>query len=211
MSMSNLWGKFFKKRLGPNKNPQTPEKKIRKRLFFALRPDESTRQELSAVLDLFPRQLSDNWTPTENLHIGLALAGGVEAKWLDDLKEAGAAVQAAEFELSLDRIAYWPHKRTLCLTPSSVPGELTRLVADLGRNLDDVGFGVEKRPYRTYLTLAREAAYPPPDIHLERPIQWKATSFALLESRPQGLGVAHSLVQAWPLAKPDGEPGTGGG
>ena len=203
MSMSNLWGRFLKNRLGPNKNQQTAEKKIRKRLFFALCPEESTRQELAAVQELFPRQLSDNWIRPANLHIGLVFSGGVEAKWLDDLIEVAEAVQSAEFELSLDRITYWPHKRILCLTPSIVPKELKQLVTDLVKNLEGVGFEMEKRTYRTYLSLAREASYPPLDIQLEQPIVWKARSFALVESRRDGLGVAHSLVQAWALSRPD--------
>ena len=202
MNIANLFARFLKTRLRSNKPPHSPLKKTRHRLFFALCPEASTREELVAALALFPRQLSNDWVAPANLHISLAVLGGVELEWLDDLKAAADAVQAVDFELSLDRITYWPHKQALCLTPSVVPPALKRLAADLAGHLDAVGFDMGTRPYRPYLTLARRSTYPSPEIRLPHPIAWHVTSFALLKSRPEGLGTAHDLLQSWPLLQP---------
>jgi len=201
LSISNLLAKLLKTRLRPGKSPRAPYKKTRHGLFFALCPEESVRQELAAVLALFPRQLSDDWTSPANLHMRLAMLGGAEAEWLNDLKAVAGAIQSPDFELSLDRITYWPQKQTLGLAPSVVPAALERLAADLAGRLDTAGFEMGKHPYRPYVTLARHATYPPTEIRLAQPILWKATSFALLKTRPEGLGVAHELVQSWPLLK----------
>lgn len=203
MSISSLWGRFFKSSPRPIKKPQTSQKKIRERLFFALSPDESTREQLVAVQGLFPPQLSENWVRPPNLHIGLALLGGVSAEWLEEVKEAAQMVRGDAFEFSLDHITYWPTRRLLCLTPTHVPAAQEKLAADLDKSLKRLGLEVEARAYQSFLQLAREAAYPPADIRLDQPILWKADSFALIESRPHGLDVAHRLVQAWPLSKPE--------
>lgn len=200
MSILNLLAGLLRVRPRAHKPPRATAHKARlHRLFFALCPDEPVRQALVAAQDLFPRQLSENWIRPGNLHISLAVLEGAGAEWLDDIKRAGAATQAAAFELSLDRITYWPDRRILCLTPSVVPDPLERLAANLAGSLDAAGFDMTRYPYRPYLTLARYATYPPPDIRLASPVVWKAASFALLKSRPEGLDVAHDVVASWPL------------
>jgi len=201
MSISSLWGRLFKSSPRPIKKPQTSQKKIRERLFFALSPDESTREQLVAVQGLFPPQLSENWVRSANLHIGLALPGGVSAEWLEEVQEAAKVIRGEAFEFTLDHITYWPSRNMLCLTPTHVPPAQERLAADLDMSLKGLGLEIDPRAYRSYVLLAREAAYPPAGIQLDQPILWKADSFALIESRPHGLGVAHRLVQAWPLSK----------
>lgn len=204
MNMFNRWGRLLKTRQGKKNFAELQDKIIRKRMFFALCPDEYTRQALTAAQESFPRQLSDYWIRPANLHVTLVHLGGVKAESLDNLKEAASVVRVPTFELSLDRLTYWPHKHILCLTPSVVPPALEKLVDDLGLSLEALGQNVEKRNYRAYTTLAREASYPPPHIQLEQSIRWNITSFALLESRPDGLDVAHSIVQTWPLLKLEG-------
>lgn len=197
----SLWSRFLNARRRVGQPGQTPLGKNRHRLFFALCPGEATRLELLAAQQAFPRQLSEQWTRPANLHLALALSGGVEVKWLAALKRAGGAVEAPAFEVSLDRIAYWPHKLILCLTPSATPAPLQRLAADLDRSIEAAGLETARRAFRPYVALARESAYPPPEIQLEQPVVWKARSFALVESRPDGLGVAHEVVAEWPLVE----------
>ena len=199
--MPELLARLFKNRLQPAKPRPEPEPKARHRLFFALRPEEETRRELAAALDLFPRPLSRNWTRPANLHIGLAALGGVGLDWLDDIKTAADTVYSEAFDLSLDCVTYWPNKQILCLTPSVVPVALERLAADLAGNLQDAGFDCSRRRYRPYLVLAGKSTYPPPEIKLPRPIAWQVDSFALVKSMPEGLGEAHELVHAWPLSR----------
>jgi 2'-5' RNA ligase len=205
--MSDLLSRLLKLRPGLGKSKRTPIKFARERFYFALWPDEHTRQALAAVLDLFPQQLSSYWTTPTNLHLNLATIGGIEAEWLGDLKQMASEVKKEDFILSMDRLTYWPQKQILCLTPSVVPLALEALFEDLIVNIDKARFDIEKRSFRPYLTLAHKSTYPPPEIELVRPILWKVESFALIKSYPEGLDVAYEMVESWGLSKAEGESG----
>ncbi len=174
--------------------------KFKQRLFFAVWPQESARKEIAAVQNRLKPDLPARWVRPENLHMTLAFLGEVEPERLASLKAAADRVSFAGFELVLDQIEHWRRPQVLCLTTSGICEPLTRLAVDLARNLLSEGFELERRPFSAHLTLARKVFHPPAETLLEKPIHWKSSSFALVESVQDDRGSNYINLQAWPLS-----------
>jgi len=171
-----------------------------RRLFFALWPEQSARPGATAAISLLAPKLAARWIRPANLHITLAFLGDVETERLGAAQAAADAVDSSSFELCLDTLEHWRKPQVLCLTPSTLPPNLERLAADLGRQLKAAGFALEQRPYRPHLTLARKATHLPADACLVQPILWKSTGFVLVESRQDGRGSSYGILKTWPLS-----------
>ena len=171
-----------------------------RRLFFALWPEESARNQASEAIGLLKPGLAARWIRPANLHITLAFLGDVETERLDAAQTAADAVDSPGFEMCLDTLEHWRKPQVLCLTPSALPPTLPRLAADLGDRLKAAGFQLEQRPYRPHLTLARKATYLPADTRLTQPIPWKSTGFVLVESHQDSRGASYGILKTWPLS-----------
>lgn len=174
----------------------------RRRLFFALWPEASARDDLACAMQGLKPRLAARWVKPQNLHITLAFLGDVETARLDAAMAAADRVQAPGFELMLDRIEYWRRPQVLCLSPTVTASALERLAADLAGQLREAGFELDLRPYRAHLTLARDAQSLPADARLEQPIRWQSTTFVLAESRLDRQGVFYGILKSWPLSAP---------
>lgn len=169
----------------------------RRRLFFALWPDDPVRQ---ALFHWQTRNLTADvrWQHRADLHITLHFLGMVDAARIDALRGLGDAVVAERFTLVLDTIGHWPGPRVLWAAPSSVPDDLRDLHRRLGDGLAGLGMPPETRAYRPHVTLARKVrdALEAPSM---RPLTWTVCEFALVESRP-GDAPRYQLLARWPLA-----------
>ncbi len=173
---------------------------LKRRLFFAVWPNEAARKAIVAALERLKPKMNVRWARPENLHMTLAFLGDVEAERLEALNSAAERVSAPSFELPLDQIEHWRRPQVLCLTTQSICEPLMQLAVDLARNLRAEGFELEKRPFTAHLTLARKVAYLPAEIRLEKPILWKSDSFALVESVQEERGSTYITLKTWPLA-----------
>ena len=95
----------------------------RKRLFFALCPDDATRARLAASAHQWARHP----VPADNLHITLQLLGACDAEQQACYSEAAAGIRSDAFELHLDYLSGWPRKRIQWLGSSNPPAALTGL------------------------------------------------------------------------------------
>ena len=127
------------------------------RLFFALWPDESTRQQLLRETRGVVRRCGGKPVPPANYHVTVAFVGTLAAERLDAIVAAGRATEFAQFELLFDRVGYWPRPRVLWVAPSRCPPALHTLVSALWDRLSDAGLERESRAYQPHLTLARIA------------------------------------------------------
>ncbi|HEY8098656.1 MAG TPA: RNA 2',3'-cyclic phosphodiesterase [Methylobacter sp.] len=175
------------------------------RLFFALWPDDETRQAL-AGLGQSIKAKGFKWVQPHNLHATLVFLGQVDEDVSSLIKQSVTNIAVPPFELTFDRLSYWSRPRVLCLTcQQPVPEAAVMLAAALTEVAENCGLQTDTRPYTPHITLARHARYLP-DVKLE-PIIWRAEAFCLVESCSEPGGVIYKVIQQWPLLKPTTNPG----
>jgi len=169
-----------------------------RRLFFALWPDDPTRQ---ALLHWQTHNLPGDvrWQHRADLHMTLHFLGQTPEGQLDALCSLGAGAAGTRFALVLDEIGHWRRPQILWAGSGSVPGELPELHARLGEGLHQLGIATETRTYRPHVTLARKVRELPPVQPLS-PLTWPVTRLALVESRP-GDAPMYQPVAQWPLSQ----------
>jgi 2'-5' RNA ligase len=168
------------------------------RLFFALWPDDQTRQK-QARLNKFIEVKGFRPVQPQNLHVTLVFLGHVDAASELLIKHSVIGISASPFVLTFDQLSYWSRPKVLCLTCSQLVDEVEMLVAALNMEVASFGLQTENRPYKPHITLARHAQYLP-DINFE-PIVWRAESFCLVESCSEQGGVSYKVRQQWPFIK----------
>jgi len=168
-----------------------------RRLFFALWPDDATRQ----ALDEAGRELAGKRVrrvPPANLHLTLAFAGSVTATAQDCLETAAQTVTGTPFELLVDTAGHWPRPRILWLGTATPPAPLELLATDLRRALVDCGLAPETRAFQTHITIARRFSQPLPDRKFT-PVPWPVSDFRLVESVQTDAGARYLPLRRWPL------------
>lgn len=167
-----------------------------KRLFFAIWPDDQSRQQIHA-LNRAIEQPGRKLIP-DNLHITLVFLGNVDDSVANAVQQRAATIQAKAFTLTFDELDYWRRPRVLCLTCRRQPEAVYKLVNALTEMVEAFPLKLDKRAYRAHITLARKAQQRP-DIVFE-PVQVKASRFALVESVSTERGVRYYVLESWPLA-----------
>lgn len=173
------------------------------RLFFALWPDNETRQALASVSRFIAAKECQCLQPY-NLHVTLVFLGnvGVDTELL--IRQDVAGISAKPFTLTFDCLSYWSKPKILCLTcQQPAPQEAVMLAAALTATAANYGLHIDTRPYTPHITLARHARCLP-NVKIE-PIVWRAEAFCLVESCSEPGGVCYKVRQQWPLlaANPD--------
>lgn len=171
-----------------------------RRLFFALWPDGAVRAALAGVLEDEPPR-TGRCVPAGNLHLTLAFVGTVTAEQRACMEIAAAAVEAAPFTLTLDRLGYWPRPRVVWAGTGVTPAALRALVARLTTGLSGCGYAPEQRPYQAHVTLVRKASAGPQRREIP-PIVWTAADFCLVESVAGDGGSVYRVLARWPLRAP---------
>lgn len=166
------------------------------RLFFALWPDDATRQ---ALVHWQTHNLASDlrWQHRADLHMTLHFLGQVDAARRDALHDLGASVRESPFTLVIDEIGYWSGPQVLWAGPTSLPGELVALHRQLGDGLASLGFVLDERDYRPHITLARKVSREPRTLPLQ-PFTWMVNGFVLVASRP-GTVPAYRPLAHWRL------------
>lgn len=168
------------------------------RLFFALWPDDNTRQaiqQISTALPLSSRQR----TRAELWHITLVFIGNVDEALVPKIIETTTIpIDAPEtITLVFDQLEYWRRAGVLCLTCSQPALVASNLVTQLSTPLLELGLKLDTRPYCPHLTLARHVRELPTAVF--QPLIWSASAFALVESVSSPAGVIYQPLQFWQL------------
>lgn len=168
------------------------------RLFFALWPDDATRD----ALDRAGKWLHQHWggrrMRAETLHITLAFLGSTPAEQLDALTACVDAVRTDAFELVLDQAGYWRHNRIGWLGAGRTPPQHFELVGALNAALQGAGFAVDARPHVPHVTLLRNSTGG--EVPECTPVHWPIRDFVLVASRREADGMHYDVIRRWPLA-----------
>lgn len=151
------------------------------RLFYALWPDDATRD---ALLSLQMQQRGRRTRPG-NLHATLAFLGEQPMTHLSLLEEILARLPDDAITLQVDRIGYFKRKRIVWAGSHAVPDTLITLQKALADRLDEHGIEFDRRnDFTPHITLARDAE-PPTDQPFE-PFTWEMKQVALVQSIQEG-------------------------
>lgn len=176
----------------------------RRRLFFALWPDDATRLRI------------DQWrkhcgvrsglpTSPANLHITLCFLGSVEAAMQPAIEQAVAPVSSLPaLGLSLDQCGYWLKPRVLWLGCQQPPVAVVELAEALRQAMQGIGLSPDARPYVPHLSVQRKLSAPARLPAVPEPITWSARDFVLAWSRSSEHGVEYRVLRRWPLASDAG-------
>lgn len=175
------------------------------RLFFALWPDDKTRQALASLSQSIAAK-EFKWVQPHNLHVTLVFLGPVDKDVEPLIKQSVADITARPFELTFDSLSYWSRPKILCLTClQPAPEEAVILVSALAATAANCGLHTDTRSYTPHITLVRHAKHLP-NMKFE-PIVWRAEAFCLVESCTEPDGVRYKVIQQWPFIKPAANPG----
>ena len=165
------------------------------RLFLAVWPEAAARQALADWMATWRWPRGAKPVPADRWHLTLHFIGPVPRARLPGLAPR-LRVPAPRFEPGLSAVEHWSAGLVVLVPPAGepLPPGLAALQGALADALVREGLPVEARPCRPHVTLARRAAGArPPAGGLA--LRWKATGYALVESR-QG----YRTLARYPLA-----------
>lgn len=185
-----------------NDNTET-ERKAPQRVFFALWPDERTRE----TIDRFTREAVEECggTPVDaaNFHMTLRFIGQADGNAMSRMRKAAERVRTEPLRFALDQLGFWPEPAVFWLGCRKAPDPLLRLVVNINTELGSEGFLVETRPFKPHVTLARHARHAP-QIELREAVEWSSDRFVLVGSRSEEAGASYTVLEEWPLDRKRG-------
>jgi 2'-5' RNA ligase len=169
-----------------------------RRLFFALWPDQTLRQQIRH--DLVGRlHLCGRPVTQQNWHITLVFLGNISEQQFACVLEAGDAITAEPFTVCLDKVGHFARARVGWVGCSQVPSMLQELVKDLTEALRPCGYAPQYQTYRPHLTLMRKAARAPVITGTIKPVEWPVNRFVLVQSETHQEGVVYTPIHEWSL------------
>jgi 2'-5' RNA ligase len=168
------------------------------RSFFALWPDDPTRDRLETISRGLP-PATGKLVARENFHITLAFLGSLEPAVVDNLRAGAALIKGRRFAVQLDHLGWWRRPQVLWLGALSTPQPLLELVEAINALQVSLHLRPDTRPYQPHLTIARKVARKPRTAVIA-PLEWKISSFCLAQSRTLPAGAEYAVVDSWPLS-----------
>lgn len=160
-----------------------------RRLFFALWPDEATRDALTNL----QMRINGRSMRRDNLHLTLAFLGEQADAVVGALTGILHELPKADLPLSLDRIGFFARQRIAWIGMHDAPGALFDLHRRLGGRLQHAGIRFDARlAFTPHVTLARNANQPE-DFPFQ-PIFWKADTVVLAESTLHADGAVYKVL-----------------
>lgn len=167
-----------------------------KRLFFALWPNEQTRQKVADITNLLDAAAIKKYHP-ENLHVTLLFLGNVESSVEQQLRQRVNKVIAEPISITFDQFSFWSKPAVLCLTATNIPVMFVRLVDAIRELASDCGINIQQPHNNPHITLARKAKTKPA-IDFD-PVLLEAQSFVLVQSISTQDGSHYQVLQRWSL------------
>jgi len=175
--------------------PSSPNKK---RLFFALWPDDKVVQKIKQHAIKHFVNCQGRIVDKNNWHITLAYFGTADENTQACLEEQAEKIQSQPFELDLKSLGFWKKPKAAWLAPQIIPVTLKQLAFDIQQNLISCAYEPEKRDYQPHVTLVKKAQQTPLTNEIQ-PIHWHVDEFCLVESKTFPTGVEYQIIKRWDL------------
>ncbi|OOG60244.1 RNA 2',3'-cyclic phosphodiesterase [Rhodanobacter sp. C03] len=174
------------------------------RLFFALMPDDATRERLAAVahgLKAARPGLRARWIHPDRYHATLHFLGdhaALRPSLVDGAVAAAEQVSAAAFDWTLDSASSFRGREPPCvLHGAEACAPLQQLWQTLGKALVLAGQGARlERSFTPHVTLAYSHGVMLPELAVES-VTWPVAEFVLIH-HVVGQG-AYQILGRWPL------------
>jgi 2'-5' RNA ligase len=175
----------------------TPPVARLRRLFFALWPDEATREALRHTTRKIVRHCGGRPVPPANFHLTLAFLGHVPEEQVAAAVAAARATPIARQAVVLDALGWFERPQALWLGPSAPVPALQAHAVSLRAALASAGLGADIVPFHPHVTLARRVLAPG-QLAPPRPVAWPVRGFALVESRTHAEGARYVVLEEFP-------------
>jgi 2'-5' RNA ligase len=175
----------------------------RRRLFFALWPDETTRAQLSAACTDVAAASGGRPVEPAHYHLTLAFLGSVPGEAVPEIRRLAARVEPAGTAVCLDRFGYFARAGVLWLGASSTPPALGRLAEQIRQRMQVLGLPADEKPFRPHVTIARKVPDPPRNPVSRTggaglPVVWPIREFVLVDSVTDPAGARYEVLERFP-------------
>jgi 2'-5' RNA ligase len=165
-----------------------------RRLFFALWPDEATREALRRASRPAMRRVRGRPVPPSSYHVTLAFLGNVPDEQLESIIVEARRVECPRVHLTFDCFGFFPAPQVFWIGARETPPALADLSSRLWAAMESLGIERDMRPFHAHLTLARHVrtlpeADPPPLVG------WTVSEFVLAESETEPGGVRYTVLE----------------
>ena len=169
----------------------------KRRIFFALWPDENTRSKLIKVYDLSElSQLPGKKYQPDNLHLTLCFLGNVSDNQADCALKAAQLISFKSFEINLDCFGFFKKPKVLWMGSSGYSLALNSLHENLTAALSDCGFVLDDKAFTPHVALMRKLPRFDIDVDILAPtVAWRVDRFALVESVSFEGGVVYRPIK----------------
>jgi len=128
------------------------------RLFIAINFPKEVKEEITKSIEKlvidFPQVA---WTKKENIHLTLKFLGYVNENHLEKIKEGiNKSIEGVEpFSLTFTNLGFFDREQLIIWVGLNDCPELTKIVNNLEKEMEKLGFAKEKRIYSPHVTLGR--------------------------------------------------------
>lgn len=172
----------------------------KKRLFFALWPDESAVQRIENEVVKHFKVCQGRILQPHNWHITLAYFGSADSDTQACMEQQVQSIVVLPFEIELCVAGFWPRPKVAWLAPEVKPVALETLAHDIQHALVACGYTPESREYQPHLTLVRKASQAPEALEIE-PVKMKVNQFCLVESQTSEQGANYHVLKRWNFSR----------
>ena len=175
------------------------ETSFKRRVFFALWPDENVREKVSMInRQLMLPESGGRLMSDSNLHLTLYYIGSVNHKQMQCLHTAAKNLKCEPFKLRLDCLGYFMRPKVLWLGCKDSPAGYIELLKQLAVATADCGLNLDAENNTPHVTLRRKLSQPERFDDIEQ-VDWDVEQFVLVESVSTESGVSYRIIENYGL------------